>query len=268
MEFENLENQIENNENEVHPNEPQPKREKFKSDGAVFNFLLIFALFFLLNVYFLNIYVIPIKVVGESMQPTINNSVTSNDDDSHCDIVYYRKSSSYNRGDIIIAANINDKYFESDEDVYLVIKRVIACGGETIKFIPKASNKPYIPYSNLYYSIEVSDKNGQVVLTDEDYIKEEMFYVNDYDYNKYYLENFPLFYQIYNNLKQNQTTSITIPENSYFIMGDNRNNSSDSRVFGSIEHVDIWGSVRLQVDYGKTIYESIFEKIKLLASDL
>ena len=36
-------------------------------------------------------------------------------------------------------------------------------------------------------------------------------------------------------------TEIIVPEKSYWVMGDNRNNSSDSREFGVIKEKDIWG---------------------------
>lgn len=42
-------------------------------------------------------------------------------------------------------------------------------------------------------------------------------------------------------IKRDQMSSITVPENSYFVMGDNRDNSEDSRFWGFVQKKKIKG---------------------------
>jgi signal peptidase I len=49
-------------------------------------------------------------------------------------------------------------------------------------------------------------------------------------------------------------SSVTVPESQYFVMGDNRRNSKDSRVFGFVDRGEILGeatTVVLSLDYKK-----------------
>lgn len=243
----------------------QSQKPKFKSESALFGFLLVFSLVFLLSFYFLNIYITPIKVVGSSMQPTINTQILNDEDEEHCDIVYFKAQESYKTSEIIIMTNPNQKYID-DSDVNYLIKRVIARPGDTIKFIPASDSPAYLINSKIYYTIEIYDKFGNVILSAENYIKEDMYYYNNIQVYEKILadEKYATFSQIFNVLRYGQSTQITIPERQYFVMGDNRNNSTDSRVFGCVAAEDIAGSVKLRVPYGKTLIESLFSKTNLL----
>jgi signal peptidase I len=84
--------------------------------------------------------------------------------------------------------------------------------GDTIVFHPPVTDsKPYIkriiglPGESVEIKegkVYIHKTDGTTILLDEPYIKEPFF---------------------------SNYTSLTIPENEYFVMGDNRNNSSDSR---------------------------------------
>jgi len=52
-------------------------------------------------------------------------------------------------------------------------------------------------------------------------------------------------YEVNDSSEYDNTTPITVPEDSFFMMGDNRDNSLDSRYFGVVPAVNLEGKARL-----------------------
>lgn len=127
------------------------------------------------------------------------------------DVLVTRYSSSFNTDDIIIL-DVN----EGTESIRLV-KRVIAVEGEIFLFKPEGLN----------VFLYKKDSSGEFKKVVEPYIKEDMK-----------LSVFSSGKQIFS-----LNTEYTVPENSYLFLGDNRNNSRDSRYYGFTQKEAIIGKV-------------------------
>jgi len=222
---------------------------------AVLSILITFGVCFVLVIFGFQVILRPIKIDGISMQPTINNEYTTLN--SKQDIVYYCNTGNYTVGDIVI---INNKI---DNDT--IIKRVIAVGGQTITFNVSGTAE-YVTYNNekqiskqaLSFTIT---QNGENITLEEDYIKESMYFSYITSYNSHIYSKYKELVKMNDSLKSTGKYSIEIPEDCYFVMGDNRNHSDDSRCFGYFSHDDILGEQVLLVPNGKSIFYAIWHKI-------
>lgn len=276
----------------------QSKNYTFKTSSLFYCFLLVFGITFTIFVFVFQIVLTPIKVIGVSMQPTINKSVISDSDEDHCDIVYYHKQNSYNLNDIVIVLNTDNKYINETENVYSLIKRIVATENQTITFYLTDETNVGLNVSNLasgryYYDFVVKDENGQLVELDQSYIKENMYITREfYDnlmqsknslvFNEYerLANDYPYFVALIENLigddgdldfngnTNDDGTSVNytikIPKNCYFVMGDNRNESADSRYFGTVNNKDLAGKVVIHVKFGSNLWAAVFDEIKSL----
>ena len=128
-EFEN-EDVVNDNQNTIHS---ESKKKPYHTESFLYTFMVAFGVIFLFCQLMFQIILTPIKVVGSSMQPTINMSILSDDDEDHCDIVYYRQNKTYQNGDVVIISNKSQDYIK-DNEVGFLIKRIIALPGQSITF--------------------------------------------------------------------------------------------------------------------------------------
>lgn len=120
------------------------------------------------------------------------------------------------RGDVVIANLDTNKNKNADEDEY-IIKRVIGVPGDIITYTREG-----LFINNKYVS--------------ESYINQLPSSINQFD------KQFVIYKD--NGVEEYHTV---IPEGYYFLMGDNRNNSNDSRKFGLFSDEDIVSIVVIRV---------------------
>lgn len=127
--------------------------------------------------------------------------------------------------DLLVVTNIlyepeNNDIIVLNSDVLdkTVVKRVIAVEGQTVE----------IDYNNNYVAVD-----GEKLT--ENYIKESVMYDDKLEFDQKYFD------------VNSQKYIYKVPENCVFVLGDNRNHSSDSRYFGCVDVDDILGKVILRI---------------------
>ena len=181
-------------------------------DDIISNFttflIVIIAIISLMYTIFL-----PFNIDGTSMLPTLNNG----------DIALVCKLIEPKKGDITVIDTGKDLEKDGQTYKHYIIKRVIATEGEKVAFL-KEDNK---------ITLCIDSGNGFKKIN-EDYINEEMAQ-----------NSLSLFstVKICSNESELNDKSITVPNNSVFVLGDNRNVSLDSRKYGCFEITNLLGKV-------------------------
>lgn len=178
--------------------------------------ILIIATLFSVGAAFINIVYDPIYIDGLSMYPTLNALAQPQYKEFGFMDSRPKAKKNISRGDIIV--------FKQTENNYL-IKRIIALPFESIKIEDNiVGDKIYIR----------TDSEGDVFTLPEEYLSataHQATALGSYGVGSYY----------------------DLAEHQYFVMGDNRGNSSDSRSFGAIEFSQIEGVLKAIQGYSKQI---------------
>lgn len=207
---------MENNQ-EIRENSPAEKKGSLLSDILEIvesTFITVFSIVMIFT-YLLH----PVNVVGSSMVPTLNNDdrifmSTIITNLSYGDIIVINNDAAY-----LVDANTHEVYESTSGELNeCIIKRVIACGGQTI---------------------DIDFTTGKVIV---DGVVLDEPYINELTTKNSGAFSYPL----------------EIPEGYYFVMGDNRNRSSDSRY-------PYVGLISQEQIYGKAVIRySPFSQFKIL----
>lgn len=199
--------------------------------------MVIFGCCFVSYLFVFNVLFMQVSIKGTSMQPIIN--ATGDGDRVFC---YRTHEADYS--DIVV---INGGYTLSGEDI---IKRVIAKPSDTIT-LKKVGEFHYqtIPY----YKVDVYVNGNKI---NEDYVKDGDQTVNATENLNYMFAN-----QVLHAIQGSGEFSLKLGDDEYFVMGDNRKVSLDSRVFGPIKKEDVIGKVVILVKDGQTLFNAIWSMI-------
>ena len=196
-----------------------------------------------------NLVFIKAQVVGISMMPTYNKNLDATtvydssyyESSPYKDIVYANRFKKGTNRDIILLQLNNE----------LVIKRIVAVGGQKVTLkLGNGSND----LTNYYYYIDEQLLNEDYIYSREDM---NLQYFNRFCYGDSGVER---------NINVNVVlpgaeAEFVVPDDCYFVLGDNRLVSGDSVRFGVVGASKIFGKVEFSYEYNQNIFSYFWQRV-------
>lgn len=219
---------------------------KYKPTNWWLIFTVVISIYFVFSTFVFFVLLTPIQVVGRSMVPTINADYiqTAEDNGINKDLVYVRACDEYVVNDIVVF--YSQKYKPSASEGSQFIKRIVAVGGDVVQFVKVGEA---LEFNTSVYSLYVNGK-----LVHEKFLNEQTG--TDYTMELKKDEN-PYFKSLVE-----EGNPIVVPDNSIFVLGDNRKISDDSKYFGCVSLDDVIGKVIIHVGYDENMLEAIYKSIQ------
>lgn len=178
-------------------------------------------------------------VYGPSMAPTYNSAQIAVNE--YKDGVFVSKIKGYTRGDVVV---LDKNYGVEGEQERFVIKRLIAIAGDKIKVAMHTDST--------YRIFLIKAGETQVQVLEEEYLQDYSVNIRLFDNFSHMLQN-----QI---LQADENGYVTIPDDQIFVLGDNRNNSTDSSVYGTKPQKAVVGVVDYVAYNNNNIYWQVVQQ--------
>ncbi|MFC4761460.1 signal peptidase I [Fructobacillus durionis] len=166
-----------------------------------------------------------VTINGDSMDPNLLDQQK----------VFVQKTENLKRGDVVVFdARKEDPRIQSGNKDY--VKRVIAVAGDTVSYKD----------GTLY--VNNKKVNQSFISSDEQTTGTASSFGSSWDLKS--LSSTGLW-------KQNDRNSTVVPKDSYFVLGDHRSVSNDSRYFGFVSKKHVIGKVHVPFWYSTTVKNNI-----------